>query len=57
MKKTLLFGVFSIVIAKLAYELGAKRIYDDRHEYYYRGYNLGKSVGALNEKHREEESE
>ena len=53
--KTLIFGVFSVVIAKVAYEQGVKKGIDNqRHEYYHQGYELGKFVGELKEKYRED---
>jgi len=58
MYKTLIFGAFSIVIAKVAYERGVKNGIDNqRYDYYYHGYELGKFVGELKEKYREDESE
>ena len=58
MYKTLIFGAYTMVIAQLAYRRGLKRGHDkQRHEYYHHGYELGKFVGELSEKYREEESE
>lgn len=55
MYKTLIFGAFSIVILKSVYEQGAKQGRTSRSDKdYYDGYVMGKVIGKLQERYKEE---